>query len=57
MIFEENGYFDSDWSWPVLFVVEQIPQQDHDQMLRVLNETDPEAVDFLLRRKAAHIMR
>ncbi|XP_076824652.1 uncharacterized protein LOC143470411 isoform X2 [Clavelina lepadiformis] len=35
----------------------QIPKDEHDQMLRVLKETDPEAVDFLLRRKAANHMR
>ena len=35
----------------------QIPKEEHNQMLRILKETDPEAVDFLLRRKAAHHMR
>ena len=41
----------------ILQSVLQIPKEEHNQMLRILKDSDPEAVDFLLRRKAANHMR
>ena len=35
----------------------QVPKENHDQLLSQLKETDPEAVDFILRRKAASQLR